>query len=102
MLSVTGIFFNLLEFETKHMGFKSIFIQGSKFTKSFIIPTISEFEVQCFQSQVHCCTMDPQNFLDDLRFLKDHSSWRGESQRQQSLVGCRLWDHTELDTTEVT
>ena len=26
----------------------------------------------------------------------------GESQGQQSLVGCRLWGHTELDMTEVT
>ena len=26
----------------------------------------------------------------------------GESQGQGSLVGCRLWGHTELDTTEVT
>ena len=26
----------------------------------------------------------------------------GESQRQGSLVGCRLWGHTESDTTEVT
>ena len=26
----------------------------------------------------------------------------GESQRQGSLVGCRLWGGTELDTTEVT
>ena len=26
----------------------------------------------------------------------------GESQGQESLVGCRLWGHTELDTTEVT
>ena len=26
----------------------------------------------------------------------------GESQGQQSLVGCRLWGRTELDTTEVT
>ena len=26
----------------------------------------------------------------------------GESQRQGSLVGCRLWGRTELDTTEVT
>ena len=24
----------------------------------------------------------------------------GESQGQGSLVGCRLWGHTELDTTE--
>ena len=26
----------------------------------------------------------------------------GESQGQESLVGCRLWGRTELDTTEVT
>ena len=26
----------------------------------------------------------------------------GESQRQRSLLGCRLWGHTESDTTEVT
>ena len=26
----------------------------------------------------------------------------GESQGRGSLVGCRLWGHTELDTTKVT
>ena len=26
----------------------------------------------------------------------------GESQGQRSLVGCRLWSRTELDTTEAT
>ena len=26
----------------------------------------------------------------------------GESQGQRSLVGCRLWGHTELGTTEAT
>ena len=26
----------------------------------------------------------------------------GESQGRESLVGCRLWGHTESDTTEVT
>ena len=26
----------------------------------------------------------------------------GESQGQRSLVGCHLWGHTELDTTEAT
>ena len=32
-----------------------------------------------------------------------HSSFlRGESQGRGSLVGCRLWGRTELDTTEVT
>ena len=28
--------------------------------------------------------------------------WPGESQGQGSLVGCRLWGHTESDTTEAT
>ena len=28
--------------------------------------------------------------------------WPGESQERVSLVGCRLWGHTELDTTEAT
>ena len=26
----------------------------------------------------------------------------GESQGQRSLVGCRLWGHTQSDTTEAT
>ena len=28
--------------------------------------------------------------------------WPGESQGWESLVGCRLWGHTESDMTEVT
>ena len=28
--------------------------------------------------------------------------WPGESQGRRILVGCHLWGHTELDTTEVT
>ena len=36
--------------------------------------------------------------------MATHSSMEntGESQGQRSLVGCRLWCHTESDTTEVT
>ena len=35
--------------------------------------------------------------------MATHSSvLPGESQGQGSLVGCRLWGRTELDTTEVT
>ena len=36
------------------------------------------------------------------RMGKTSVSLPGESQRWQSLVGCRLWGHTESDTTEVT
>ena len=42
-------------------------------------------------------------------FMHWRRKWRptivflpGESQGQWSLVGCRLWGHTELDTTNVT
>ena len=35
--------------------------------------------------------------------MATHSSvLAGESQGQGSLVGCRLWGHTESDTTEAT
>ena len=47
------------------------------------------------------------------QLIKNVSRWRrkwqpapvfllGESQGQGSLVGCHLWDRTELDMTEVT
>ena len=32
--------------------------------------------------------------------MATHSSILGESQGRGSLVGCRLWGRTELDTTE--
>ena len=52
-----------------------------------------------------------QTLLSDFTFTFMH--WRrkwqptpvflpGESQGQRSLVGCRLWGRTELDTTEAT
>ena len=34
--------------------------------------------------------------------LATHSSVPGESQEWGSLVGCRLWGHTESDMTEAT
>ena len=34
--------------------------------------------------------------------MATHSTLPGESQGRGSLVGCRLWGHTELDTTEAT
>ena len=34
--------------------------------------------------------------------MATHSSVLGESQGQRSLVGCRLWVHTESGTTKVT
>ena len=47
--------------------------------------------------------------LSDFTFMHWRRKWQptpvflpGESQGQWSLVGCRLWGHTELDTTEVT
>ena len=54
-----------------------------------------------------------QTQLSDFTFTFTFMHWRrkwqatpvflpGESQGQGSLVGCRLWGCTELDTTEVT
>ena len=47
--------------------------------------------------------------LSDFTFMHCRRKWQptpvflpGESQGWGSLVGCRLWGHTELDTTEVT
>ena len=47
--------------------------------------------------------------LSLLTFMHWRRKWRptpvflpGESQGRRSLVGCRLWGRTELDTTEVT
>ena len=42
------------------------------------------------------CTYKRSRWQPTLVFLA------GESQGQGSLVGCCLWDRTELDTTEVT
>ena len=54
-----------------------------------------------------------QTQLSDFTFTFTFMHWRrkwqptpvflpGESQGQGSLVGCRLWGHTESDTTEAT
>ena len=47
--------------------------------------------------------------LSDFTFTHWKRKWQptpvflpGESQGRGSLVGCCLWDHTELSTTEVT
>ena len=48
-----------------------------------------------------------QTRLSDFTFTHWRRKWQptpvflpGESQGRKSLVGCRLWGHTELDTTE--
>ena len=50
-----------------------------------------------------------RHFVFTFHFYALEKKWQptpaflsGESQGWGSLVGCRLWDHTELDTTEVT
>ena len=42
--------------------------------------------------------------INNLRYADDTTLvfLPGESQGRGSLVGCRLWSHTELDTTEAT
>ena len=50
-----------------------------------------------------------QTRLSDFTFMHWRRKWQptpvflpGESHGWGSLVGCRLWGHTELDTTEAT
>ena len=52
---------------------------------------------------------DWATYLSLFTFIHWRRKWQptpvflpGESQRRGSLVGCRLWGHTESDTTEVT
>ena len=52
---------------------------------------------------------DGATSLSVFTFMRWRRKWQptpvflpGESQGQGSLVGCRLWGRTELDTTEVT
>ena len=53
--------------------------------------------------------LDGLNKLSDFTFMLWRGKWQptpvflpGEYQGQRTLVGCRLWGHTESDTTEVT
>ena len=79
-----------------------------------VLKTAVLAETSTVKSQVwtvHCrCKLDGQEIK--LEYSKD-GLWRrqwhptpvllpGESQGQRSLVGCRLWGCTELDTTEAT
>ena len=52
---------------------------------------------------------DPATSLSLFTFMHWRGKWQptpvflpGESQGQGSLVGCRLWGHTESDMTEAT
>ena len=56
-----------------------------------------------------CKEIEENNRMGKTRDLFQRRQWHPtpvllteESQGQGSLVGCRLWDHTESDTTEVT
>ena len=53
--------------------------------------------------------LDGATSLSLFTFIHGRRKWQptpvflpGESQGQRSLVGCRLWGHTESDMTEVT
>ena len=59
-----------------------------------------------FLSVFHLCAI--KNYLSGI-IAPRRRKWQptpvflpGESQGRGSLVGCRLWGHTESDTTEVT
>ena len=49
-----------------------------------------------------CKEIEEKNRMGKRKWQPTPVFLAGESQGQRSLVGCRLWGHTELDTTEVT
>ena len=58
------------------------------------------------RSAVHGVTKS-RELVSNFTFMSWRRKWQptpvpGESQGRGSLVGCRLWGHKELDTTEVT
>ena len=65
-----------------------------------------------FKDSMQSLDNKSQDGLSNLQRAKDilwRRKWQptpvflpGESQGRGSLVGCRLWGHTESDTTEVT
>ena len=61
------------------------------------------------QSQTRLSEWTATNSFTVIIFMHWKRKWQptavflpGESQGQESLVGCRLWGHTELDMTEAT
>ena len=73
-------------------------------------------EAEKHPSGTSACQMQVLHFLHHgslselWELVMDREAWRaaihgvvpGESQGRRSLVGCHLWGHTELDTTEAT
>ena len=81
-------------------------------TQSSVLAWRIPMDRGAWQAAVHGVTKS-QTRLSYFTFVFTFMHWRrkwqptpvslpGESQQQQSLVGCRLWGRTELDTTEVT
>ena len=63
---------------------------------------------EAWHAAVHGIT-EGQTRLNDFTFMHWRRKWQptpvvlpGESQAQRSLMACRLWGHTESDTTEAT
>ena len=50
----------------------------------------------------HVCFLHFSQYAGEKEMATHSSFLSGESQGQGSLVGCRLWGRTELDTTEAT
>ena len=75
-----------------------------------VIPTMEPTGIYCFSCQPWSLNMSNKTKLTfSLLFEALQVKWQptpvflpGESQGQQSLVGCHLWDRTESDMTEET
>ena len=77
-------------------------------THSSVLAWRIPMEREAWWATVHGVTKS-QTQLSDVTFMHWRRKWQptpvflpGESQGQRNLVGCCLWGHTELDTTEAT
>ena len=100
LLAIQGTVKSLLQ----HQSSKASILWSSAF---FIGPSLKSFDYMDLCQQSDVC------FLNRLSRFVTFMHWRrrwqptpvflpGESQGRGSLVGCRLWGHTESDTTEAT
>ena len=73
-----------------------ILAQRIPWTEEPAVHRVAQSQTRLKRLSMHACMHQRRKWQPTPVFLP------GESQGQRSLVGCRLWDHTESDTTEVT
>ena len=87
-----------------------ISLMTSDVKRSYLLATCTLSSLKClFEFSAYFIVLDWATSLSLLTFMHWRRKWQptpvllpGESQGRWGLVGCHLWGHTELDTTEAT